>query len=160
VGRRRANPDSAVDLVFLQLMPQPVISALAMLRVLPLMALPLAIFVLCATAQQGANWTSGVAFAPAMMSGVQWQVSYGDIFVFGSLIVLFVEIMNSVNTDARSILNHGLSTLVALICVVLFVTIASFTNSTFFMLITMMLIDVIAGFVITIVSARRDFGTS
>jgi hypothetical protein len=139
-------------------MRTPVISALAALRVMPLMALPLAVFVLCATAS--GDWTTGVAFAPAMMSGVQWQVSYGDIFVFGSLIVLFVEIMNAVNTDARSILNHGLSTLVALVCVVLFVTTASFTNSTFFMLITMMLIDVIAGFVITIVSARRDFGTS
>jgi hypothetical protein len=123
------------------------------------MALPLAVFVLCTTAQWGGSWTSGIAFAPAMMSGVQWQVSYGDIFVFGSLIVLFVEIVNAVNTDARSILNHGLSTLLTLICVVLFVTTASFTNSTFFMLIAMMLIDVIAGFVITIVSARRDFGT-
>ncbi|MFM9862298.1 MAG: hypothetical protein ACKVRO_01715 [Micropepsaceae bacterium] len=132
------------------------LATLATLRVMPL---PLAVFVLCATAQ-GVSWTSGVAFAPAMMSGVRWQVSYGDIFVFGSLIVLFVEIMNSVNTDARSILNHSLSTLVALVCIVLFVTTASFTNSAFFMLITMMLIDVIAGFVITIVSARRDFGTS
>jgi hypothetical protein len=131
----------------------------AMLRVMPLMALPLAVFALFATAQQTGTWTDGVAFAASMLSGVQWQVSYGDIFVFCSLIVLFVEIMNSVNTDARSILNHGLSTLVTLICVVLFVTTAGFTNSTFFMLITMMLIDVIAGFAITIVSARRDFGT-
>ncbi len=129
-----------------------------MLRLMPLMAFPLAIFVLFASAQQG--WTAGIAFAPAMMSGVQWQVSYGDIFVFGSLIVLFLEIVNSVNTDARSIINHALSALVALICIVLFVTTAAFTNSTFFMLITMMLIDVIAGFVITIVGARRDIGTN
>jgi len=134
-------------------------AALGILRVTPLMAFPLALFMLFAAAQQSGGWTSGVAFAPAMMSGVQWEVSYGDIFVFGSLIVLFVEILNSVNTDARSILNHGLSTLVALICIVLFVTTPSFTNSTFFLLITMMLIDVVAGFAITIVSARRDFGT-
>ncbi|NOT40007.1 MAG: hypothetical protein HOP13_05900 [Alphaproteobacteria bacterium] len=135
------------------------LAAFGTLRIMPLMALPLAVFVLFTTAQQDGTWTSAVAFAPAMMSGALWQVTYGDIFVFGSLMVLFVEIMNAVNTDARSILNHGLSTLVALICVVLFVTTASFTNSTFFMLITMMLIDVIAGFIITIVSARRDFGT-
>jgi hypothetical protein len=42
----------------------------------------------------------------------------------------------------------------------LFITTASFTNSAFFMLITMMLIDVIAGFAITIVAARRDFGAN
>ncbi len=134
------------------------LATFGMLRLMPLMAVPLAIFVLFATAQQG--WTAGIAFAPAMMSGVLWQVTYGDIFVFGSLIVLFVEIVNSVNTDSRSIINHGLSALVVLVCIVLFVTTAAFTNSTFFMLITMMLIDVIAGFAITIVAARRDFGAS
>lgn len=133
---------------------------LGVLRLLPLMALPLAIFILFAAAQQNGSWTDAIAFAPAMMSGVQWQVHYGDIFVFFSLIVLFLEIVNSVNTDSRSIINHALSALVALICIVLFITTASFTNSAFFMLITMMLIDVIAGFVITIVAARRDFGTN
>lgn len=136
------------------------LGALGILRLLPLMALPLAIFILFAAAQQSGSWTDAVAFAPNMMSGVQWQVHYGDIFVFFSLIVLFLEIVNSVNTDARSIINHGLSAVVALICIVLFVTTAAFTNSAFFMLITMMLIDVIAGFVITIVGARRDIGTN
>jgi hypothetical protein len=135
-------------------------SIFGMLRLMPLMALPLAVFMLLATAQQSGNWTDAIAFAPAMMSGVQWQVTYGDVFVFGSLIVLFVEIVNAVNTDARSILNHGLSALLVLMGVVLFLTAPGFTNSTFFMLITMMLIDVIAGFAITIVAARRDFGVS
>ncbi len=130
------------------------------LRLLPLMALPMAIFMLFALAQQSGSWTDAIAFAPVMVSGVQWQVHYGDIFVFGSLIVLFVEIVNSVNTDSRSIINHALSALVALVCIVLFITTASFTNSAFFMLITMMLIDVIAGFAITIVAARRDFGAN
>ncbi len=130
------------------------------LRLLPLMALPLAVFMLFAAAQQSGSWTEAIAFAPAMTSGVLWQVHYGDLFVFGSLIILFVEIVNSVNTDSRSIINHALSSLLALICVVLFITTASFTNSAFFMLITMMLIDVIAGFIITIVAARRDFGTN
>ena len=135
-------------------------SAFGMLRLLPLMAVPLVIFMLFAAAQQSASWTDAIAFAPSMMSGAQWQVHYGDIFVFFSLIVLFLEIVNSVNTDSRSIINHGLSAVVALVCIVLFVTTAAFTNSAFFMLITMMLIDVVAGFVITIVAARRDFGTN
>lgn len=129
----------------------------AMLRVVPLMAFPLFLFVLCASAL-GEGWTDGVAVSLNMVSGALWQLTYGDMFVIGSLLVLFVEIVKSAQTDARSILNHGLSTLMTLLCVVLFVTASSFTNSTFFILIVMMLIDVIAGFVITIVSARRDFG--
>lgn len=133
---------------------------LATIRLLPLLALPLAVFVLFALVQHDGSWTDGIAFAPSLMSGAHWQVHYGDIFVFFSLLVLFLEIVNSVNTDSRSIINHGLSALVALICIVLFITTATFGNSAFFMLITMMLIDTIAGFVITIVAARRDFGTN
>lgn len=128
------------------------------LRVTPLLVLPLAVFVLGAISSQGDGWTTAVAFALNMISGAHWSVSYGDLFVFGSLLVLFVEIVKSVNTDASDILNHGLSMLVAVVCVVLFATSASFTNSAFFMLIAMTFIDVIAGFVITIVAARRDFG--
>ena len=94
-----------------------------------------------------------------MISGATLAIPYGDLLVFGSLIVLFVEIVRSANTDARAILNHGLSTLIALVSFVLFFTTASIANSAFFMLVTMMLINVIAGFVITTVSARRDFGT-
>lgn len=43
-------------------------------------------------------------------------------------------------------------------CTILFVTTFAFTNSTFFLLTAMVFIDVIAGFVVTIVAARRDFG--
>lgn len=130
----------------------------ATLRVTPLLVFPLALFMLCAVLSPGGGWTTAVAFTLGMFSGASWAVSYGDMFVFASLLVLFVEIVKSVNTDARAILNHGLSTLLALVSVVLFVTWARFTNSTFFMLLAMMLVDVIAGFVITIISARRDFG--
>ena len=134
-------------------------AVLSTLRITPLLAFPLALFMLGVASSQGDGWTNAILFTLGMFSGAQWAVSYGDLFVFGSLLVLFVEVVKSVHTDARAILNHGLSVMVALICVVLFVTSPSFTNSVFFLLITMTMIDVIAGFVITIVAARRDFGT-
>jgi hypothetical protein len=129
------------------------------LRFLPLLVFPLVFYMLCAALMPGGAWTHDVAFAPYTFSGASWVVSYGDLFVFFSLLVLFVEIVKSVNTDARVILNHGLSTVVALVSTVLFVTFSSFTNSSFFLLLTMMFIDVVAGFAITTISARRDFGT-
>ena len=127
------------------------------LRVAPLLVLPLAVFVFCVAASQP-GWATAVAFSLNMISGAFWSVSYGDLFVFGSLIVLFVEIVKSVNTEASEIMNHSLSMLVAIVCVILFATASAFTNSAFFMLMTMTFIDVIAGFAITIVSARRDIG--
>ena len=127
------------------------------LRVAPLLVFPLAVFVLCVAVSQP-GWATAVAFSLNMISGAFWSVSYGDLFVFGSLIVLFVEIVKSVNTEASEIMNHSLSMLVAIVCVILFATASAFTNSAFFMLMTMTFIDVIAGFAITIVSARRDIG--
>lgn len=131
---------------------------LATLRVVPLLAFPLAVFALCALAF-GAGWTASTFFEADMFSGAHWTVSFGDVFVLIALLILFVEIVKSVNTGATEILNHGLSMLVAVTCIVLFVTSSAFTNSTFFLLTAMSFIDVVAGFIITIVAARRDFGS-
>lgn len=130
---------------------------LATLRVMPLMVFPLTLFILCAVAL-GGSWTVSTFFEADMFSGQHWIVSAGDAFLLVSLLVLFVEVVKAVNTEATEILNHGLSMLVAVLCTVLFVTTSIFTNSTFFIFTSMAYFDVAAGFIITIVAARRDIG--
>lgn len=130
---------------------------LATLRVMPLMVFPLTLFTLCALAL-GGSWTVSTFFEVDMFSGQHWIVSAGDAFLLVALLVLFVEIVKAVNTEATEILNHGLSMLVAVVCTVLFVTTSIFTNSTFFIFTSMAYFDVAAGFIITIVAARRDIG--
>ena len=58
------------------------------------------------------------------MRQVHWLITYGDILVALSLILLFIELLKS--------------------------------TSTFFLIMMMSLLDVLAGVVVTIVSARRD----
>ena len=130
---------------------------LATLRVMPLMVFPLTLFTLFALAL-GGSWTVSTFFEVDMFSGQHWIVSAGDAFLLVALLVLFVEIVKAVNTEATEILNHGLSMLVAVVCTVLFVTTSIFTNSTFFIFTSMAYFDVAAGFIITIVAARRDIG--
>ena len=130
---------------------------LATLRVMPLMVFPLTLFTLCELAL-GGSWTVSTFFEVDMFSGQHWIVSAGDAFLLMALLVLFVEIVKAVNTEATEILNHGLSMLVAVVCTVLFVTTSIFTNSTFFIFTSMAYFDVAAGFIITIVAARRDIG--
>jgi len=48
----------------------------------------------------------------------------------------------------------------ALICVLQFVTMRGFGTSEFFFLMLMQVLDVIAGFTVTIVAAKRDFGSA
>ena len=99
-------------------------------------------------------------FTIGMFSGDAWNVSFADIFLALALILLFVEIVKSTRTDSVSIINHGLSMLVAVVCIIQFFVSQGFSNSVFFLLTLMTLLDVVAGFTVTIVAAKRDFGSS
>ena len=46
------------------------------------------------------------------------------------LMLLFVEMTKATRTDSLAIINHGLSMLVAVICIIEFVAVRGFTNST------------------------------
>ena len=73
-----------------------------------------------------------------------------------ALILLFVEMMIATASRAVSILNHGLSMVVFIVCVLAFVLMPSCGNSVFFLLLLINLVDVVAGYSISIVTARRD----
>ncbi|MGE0046151.1 MAG: hypothetical protein AB7J28_07135 [Hyphomonadaceae bacterium] len=87
---------------------------------------------------------------------VQWVVSGGDLLVLVALLLLFVELLKSTSTGTAAIFNHALSMLVFIICLVEFLLHPAFATSVFFMILIMALLDVLAGVVVTIVSARRD----
>lgn len=129
----------------------------SLFRIMPLMIFPVAVFSLLALSM-GDGWTTTGFTTFSMYSGASWTMTYGDIFVLISLLVLFVEILKSVNTESNEILNHALSVMVAIVCTIMFVTGSAFGNTAFFLLTVMTFVDVIAGFVITIMTARRDFG--
>lgn len=109
------------------------------------------------TVAQGLNSTM---FSLTMFSGDKWNVSFGDIFLILCLFLLFVETIKSTRTDAAAIVNHGLSMVVAIVCIILFITTNGFSNTVFLLLTMMQILDVIAGFTVTIVGAKRDFGAS
>jgi hypothetical protein len=91
-----------------------------------------------------------------MISGVDWTMTLGDITVAIILAVLFVELVKSTRTTGISIVDHALSMVVFIFCVVEFITFPRAATSVFFILTLVSLIDVIAGFSITIKAARRD----
>ncbi|MEQ1782160.1 MAG: hypothetical protein ABMA14_12415, partial [Hyphomonadaceae bacterium] len=86
-----------------------------------------------------------------------WVVTGGDILIMLSMVFFFVEIIKSTATGSSTIANHAVSMLVFIICLVEFLLLANFQTSVFFILTVMCLLDVLAGVVVTIVSARRDF---
>jgi hypothetical protein len=93
-----------------------------------------------------------------MISGVEWVLTKGDAIVLLAVTFLFLEILKSTSTGTATIINHGISLLLFIICLVQFLLLPNFATSTFFILMSMTLLDVLAGVIVTIVSARRDFG--
>ena len=64
--------------------------------------------------------------------------------------------MKSAGTRRIAILNHSLSMGLFVICLIEFLIFPAFATSTFFLVGLMVLLDVLAGFVVTIIAARRD----
>ena len=95
-----------------------------------------------------------------MISGVEWVLTKGDAIVLLAVIFLFLEILKSTSTGTATIINHGISLLIFILCLVQFLLMTNFATSTFFILTAMTLLDVLAGVIVTIVSARRDFGVA
>lgn len=95
-----------------------------------------------------------------MFSGVDWNMRIGDFVVFMTLVFLFVEVAKSTRTTSMEVVNHGLSMLVFVVCLVEFVTLPKFANSTFFLITSMSFFDVVAGFTVSIVAAKRDLGVA
>ncbi|PWE16451.1 hypothetical protein DDZ18_13000 [Marinicauda salina] len=101
---------------------------------------------------------NGTLFSVDMLSGGVWTLSTGDIILILGLVFLFIEMVKSANSGTSTIVNHGLSMGVFVICLGLFLMAPLFATSTFFLLTLMTLLDVVAGFTVTAIAARRDLG--
>lgn len=133
--------------------------------VVPLMSIPVLIYNVMAF--------SGQAFASVefvrtrldeqfislpMTSGAGWDISPGDMLVALALVMLFFELLKSTGTGRAAVMNHAFSMLIFIVCLIEFLLFGAFATSVFFLITLMTLLDVMAGFIVTIASARRDFG--
>ncbi len=100
----------------------------------------------------------GVTFS--MFSGDDWHFSIGDGLVLVSLALLFVEVLKSTSTGATQVLNHAASMGTVIIALIEFLLVPGFSTSTYFFILAMTVFDVVAGFTISIVAAKRDLGAT
>ena len=134
-----------------------------MFAAFPLLALPVIVYNLIVLTLSGgvgaldAQMRFGEQlFTISMASGAPWPVSLSDLILAGSLVVLFIELLKSTTSRSIAIINHALSMILFIVCLVEFLLLPAFATSTFFLLTVMVLLDVLAGFIVTIVAARRD----
>ena len=91
-----------------------------------------------------------------MLNDHQWIFSWGDLIVLLLFVTLFAELLKATYTSGTSLLDHGLSMLVFVACLVEFLLVRKAQTSIFFFITIATLIDVIAGYTIGIRVARRD----
>jgi len=126
-----------------------------MIANIPLLVVPLIVYNLLALLPSGFEW-GAVLFSVPMMSGVTWEVTLGDVFILGTLVFLFAEIVKATSVSTRSIIDHMLSTFVFIVALVEFLLVQAAATSTFAILLAIMLFDIIAGYSVSIRVARRD----
>lgn len=134
---------------------------LRLLIIMPFLLLPIilyAMFALTGGSQGTQDALDGVVFSTTMISGGAWRFTTGDLILVVALMALFAEILKSVRTKSDSIANHALSLGVLVFCIIAFLAFPGFHTSVFFLIMFMALLDVVAGPIVSIVAARRDFG--
>jgi hypothetical protein len=95
-----------------------------------------------------------------MFSGDVWRFTLGDFLVLLGLCLLFVEVVKSTRTNAMQVLNHAMTMLTFVIALIEFLVLRGFSTTTFFFMVVMVFFDVVAGFTISIVGAKRDLGAA
>ena len=128
------------------------------LRALPLMAIPLILYNLLVMFSGGeaAQFFASPLFKVPMIKGAEWVFTRGDLIILVTMLFLFAELVKATYTTSVSLVDHGLSMLVFIVCIVEFLVVNAAATSTFFFVLVGSLIDVVAGFTIGIRVARRD----
>lgn len=125
----------------------------------PLMLVPLVVYNLFAfdllTSYMTARWDA-VLFSISMISGAVFSFTLSDLFVFSALVLLCIEVLKATRIGNLTIMDHMLSMVVFIAFLVEFLLVRQAATTLFFTLMVIALIDVVAGFAISIRSATRD----
>ncbi len=133
-----------------------------MLASIPLLIIPFILYnlgLLGVVASGDDPWGTEI-FSIAMMSGGTFVLTLGDALIVLTLILLFVEVIKSTRTSNWSVIDHLLSTFVFVAFLVEFLLVKGAAHSVFFILMVITLIDLLAGFSVSIRSAGRDVNLS
>jgi len=121
----------------------------------PLLVIPFAIYNMIAFLTPGLAWTDKIATIH-LMSGQDWTVTPEDVLLAFAIALLAVEVIKATRMGIRGILDHILSMVLFIGMLVEFLLVARAGTSTFFIMMVISLVDVMAGFIITARTAQRD----
>lgn len=93
---------------------------------------------------------------PLMANDERFPVRVSEFIAMLGVILLYFEILKATRYSSGAIVDHALSMLVFVLFLIEFIVVAGAGTATFMILTLMALLDVVAGFTVTISTARRD----
>ncbi len=121
----------------------------------PLLLLPFAVYNMIAFLTPGVTWTATVTTVH-MMSGQDWVLTWEDILIACSIFLLWIEMIKATRMGMRSVMDHILAMVLFIVMLVEFLLVPQAATSTFFLLMAIALVDVLAGFIIGMRASRRQ----
>ena len=122
----------------------------------PLFAVPLVVYNILMLGDNPFVTNPDLIKIPLMANDDAFYLKMSDVFIMFGVIVLYFEILKATRTSRSTIVDHMLSMVVFIIFLIEFIVVAGAGTATFMVLLMMSLLDVVAGFTITISTARRD----
>jgi hypothetical protein len=135
----------------------------SLFRAFPMTLLPVLIYALIATPigheamQNGLNAT---LFQIVLPSNANWVVTWGDALLMFAAACLFVEIVKATSTRRSVLIENGLAVVCFAVSLIAFLLVPAFGTNAFFLLMSMILVDFVASFIVMTISARRDVSFS
>lgn len=89
-------------------------------------------------------------------SGATLNITWNIFFIIAGICILYFEILKSTRASYQALIDHLLSLVVFVIFLVELIVLKEMGSATFLILTLLSLIDVIAGFTVSLSTARRD----
>lgn len=83
-------------------------------------------------------------------------LTISDMFILGSLLVLYIEVFKATRVSNGTMIEHALSLVVFIVALIQFLIVPRLGNMTFLIVMLASFMDVILGFTVTISAAKRD----
>lgn len=122
----------------------------------PLLAIVFVIYNLAMAA--GVNFEANPTLfnLPHLTRAEPTAVGFADLLVGLGIVLLYFEILKAARISRTTVVDHMLSMVVFIAFLVEFIVVAGAGTATFMLLTLIALVDVVAGFTISIATARRD----
>ena len=97
-----------------------------------------------------------VVFGASLASGAAFTLTTGELLILLGVVALFIEVVKATRSSMASAVDHALSALVFAVYLVEFLLVKAAGTGVFLVLTIMSFLDLIAGFTVTLGTARRD----